>query len=295
MIGDRPRTDAFARAIGEVVRPGNVVLDVGTGTGILAMLAARAGARKVYAIDQSDIARVAEDLVRANGMSDRIEVIQTGAADVRLPERADVIVSEWLGHMAFVEGMLADVLAARDANLILGGRMIPSAVRLLLSPIDDPILYGREGPGFWRDPISGLDFRSLEAGELAQGRACQVEVQPAALLAGLEPLVEVDLARCGHLEPWKQGARTFAVRRNGVLNGFVACFAADLSPSVVLDTSPGAPGTHWAQTYLPFDPRFVREGDVLDVRFALAPDPDERRFLSLELEAFGRTRRYSIQ
>ena len=62
MVGDRPRTDAFAAAIAEVVRPGDAVLDVGTGTGILAMLAAKAGARKVYAVDQSDIADAAARL-----------------------------------------------------------------------------------------------------------------------------------------------------------------------------------------------------------------------------------------
>ncbi len=73
MVSDRPRTNAFAAAIREVVQPGDVVLDVGTGTGILAMFAAKAGARKVYAIDATDIAEVATDLVKANGLSDQIQ------------------------------------------------------------------------------------------------------------------------------------------------------------------------------------------------------------------------------
>ncbi len=73
MVSDRPRTNAFAAAIREVVQPGDVVLDVGTGTGILAMFAAKAGARKVYAIDVTDIAEVATDLVKANGLSDQIQ------------------------------------------------------------------------------------------------------------------------------------------------------------------------------------------------------------------------------
>src|SRR5688500_18130745 len=116
MVADRPRTDAFAAAIREVVRPTDVVLDVGTGTGILAMLAARAGARKVYAVDQSDIADAAARLVVENRLADRVEVIKGQASELQLPEKADVLISEWLGHVAFVEGMLPDVLSARNRN-----------------------------------------------------------------------------------------------------------------------------------------------------------------------------------
>src|SRR5688572_9797615 len=98
MVADRPRTDAFAAAISEVVRPTDIVLDVGTGSGILAMLAARAGARKVYAIDQSNIAVTAARLVVENRLDDRIEVIKGAADTLVLPEKVDLIISEWLGH-----------------------------------------------------------------------------------------------------------------------------------------------------------------------------------------------------
>jgi predicted RNA methylase len=154
MVADRPRTDAFAAAIQEVVRPTDTVLDVGTGTGILAMLAARAGARKVYAIDQSDIADAAARLVVENRLDDRVEVIKGSAAELELPEKVDLLISEWLGHVAFVEGMLADVLAARDRNLAEGGRMLPARVRVMLAPLPDRILYTAEGPGFWRAAAS---------------------------------------------------------------------------------------------------------------------------------------------
>src|SRR5688572_5581324 len=171
MVADRARTDAFAAAIREVVRPTDAVLDVGTGTGILAMLAAKAGARKVYAVDQSTIAESAARLVVENRLDDRVDVIQGEAAELLLPEKMDLLVSEWLGHTAYVEGMLSDVLAARDNNLAEGGRMIPARVRVMLAPVDDTVLYTNEGPGFWREPIHGIDFSSLEEAELAQGRA----------------------------------------------------------------------------------------------------------------------------
>lgn len=94
MVSDRPRTDAFAAAIHEVVQPGDVVLDVGTGTGILAMFAAKAGARKVYAIDATDITEVAIDLVKANGLSDQIQILHGRAGELQLDQKVDLIVSE---------------------------------------------------------------------------------------------------------------------------------------------------------------------------------------------------------
>ena len=156
MVSDQPRTNAFAAAIREVVRPGDVVLDVGTGTGILAMLAAKAGAKRVYAVDATDIAEVANALVRANGLSDRIQVIRGRASELQLDRKVDLVVSEWLGNAAFAEGMLPAVLDARDHHLTSSGRMLPSNVRVLLAPLDEPILYHSDGPGFWRERITIL-------------------------------------------------------------------------------------------------------------------------------------------
>ena len=161
MVSDRWRTDAFAAGIAEAVQEGDVVLDVGTGTGLLAMLAARAGARRVYGIDASEAVQAAANLVKANGLDDRVKILRGPAQELQLDEPVDLMVSEWLGHMAFVENMLDDVLAARDANLRPGGRMLPAEVCLRLAPVDDPYLYFRDGPGFWRRPIHGLDRKSV--------------------------------------------------------------------------------------------------------------------------------------
>src|SRR5438046_3369975 len=106
MIADRRRTGAFARAIAEVVAPGDVVLDVGTGTGILAMLAAKAGARRVYGVEHADVAEVAVRLVEANGLADVVRIVRSAARALVLDEKVDVVVSEWLGSLALVEGML---------------------------------------------------------------------------------------------------------------------------------------------------------------------------------------------
>ncbi len=114
MICDRVRTGAFRRAIDSVVRPGDIVLDVGAGSGILSVFAARAGAARVYAVERTSAAVLAQELAAANGAAEIVQVIHGDVLDVELPERVDVIVSEWLGGFGIDEGMLVPVIVARD-------------------------------------------------------------------------------------------------------------------------------------------------------------------------------------
>lgn len=277
MVSDQPRTDAFAHAIHEVIRADDVVLDVGTGTGVLAMLAAKAGARQVVGVDHTDIADVAMELVAANGLGDRVQIVHGRADELRLEQKANVIISEWLGNFAFVEGMLDTVVAARENNLAPQGRMMPAKVRVLLAPLDDPLMFNSEGPGFWRRPIHGLDFRHLQEVEFSQGRTVQIQLQPAAMLAHAQPLIELELTTATSDDAWAEGRLSFVATRDGVLNGFAAWFEADLSENVTLDTGPRSPETHWAQTYMSFRPRHVKEGEVFEVEFAFSHDPNEIR------------------
>ena len=121
MICDRVRTEAFRRAIDSMVRPGDIVLDVGAGSGILSMFAARAGAARVYAVERTTVAVLAQELAAANGVAEIVQVIHGDVMDVELPERVDLIVSEWLGGFGIDEGMLVPVIAARDRWLKPGG------------------------------------------------------------------------------------------------------------------------------------------------------------------------------
>lgn len=295
MIADRWRTDAFARAIAQEVREGDFVLDVGTGTGILAMLCGRAGARKVLGVDQAEITQTAANLVKANGLQDTVSILRGAAQELDLDESVDLIVSEWLGNFAFVEGMLEDVLAVRDKHLAPGGRMLPSHVEVLLAPIDDSVLYVTDGAGYWRRPVHGLDYSGLEQLELQQGRVPQLRIDPGSLLAEGISLVKLDLATATAKSPWCEGSLSFTVSRDAVLNGFAGWFVAQLAPGVRLDTSPAEPETHWAQSYFPFEPRVVREGEVIEVAFALKREPTEHRYVRLELDVAGRQIAYRLE
>jgi hypothetical protein len=138
MLDDHPRTQTFVRAIRDVVRPGDVVVDIGTGSGVLAIAAARAGARHVYAIEGGSIAMAAREIVAANGLAERITVIEGRSTAVTLPERADVLVSETIGNDPFDEGILDTVRDARLRLLRPGARLVPASVAARVAPVDVP-------------------------------------------------------------------------------------------------------------------------------------------------------------
>jgi len=138
MLQDRARCawyEAELERACRVVRDA-VVLDVGCGCGLLALFAARAGARKVYAVEsKSKMAALAQAVVEDNGLQSRVSVVHGRVEDVDLPERVDILVSEWMGFYLLHESMLDSVLVARDRFLKQTGIMIPQSCRLLAAPV----------------------------------------------------------------------------------------------------------------------------------------------------------------
>jgi protein arginine N-methyltransferase 1 len=129
MIQDVVRTDAYEKSINEVIRPDHCVLDFGCGTGVLAMFAARAGARKIIAVDRSPFIKTAKDIALKNSF-DNIDFYHDDDQSLQLDEKANVLVSEWMGHCLFYVAMLEPLLAVRDRYLAEGGIMIPAEVSL---------------------------------------------------------------------------------------------------------------------------------------------------------------------
>ena len=137
MLEDQNRMTAYHNAVR--LNPDSfkdkVVLDVGTGSGVLAMWAAQAGAKKVYAVEATHMAVQARKIVAANGLSDIVEVFQCKVEELVLPEKVDVIISEWMGYFLLRESMFDSVLNARDKWMKPGGAMFPSHAKMYLSAI----------------------------------------------------------------------------------------------------------------------------------------------------------------
>ncbi|GAV72845.1 PRMT5 domain-containing protein [Cephalotus follicularis] len=137
MLSDRVRMDAYFHSIFSNTHHflGKTVLDVGTGSGILAIWSAKAGARKVYAVEATKMSEHARALVRANNLETVVEVIEGSMEDVSLPEKVDVIISEWMGYFLLRESMFDSVICARDRWLKPTGVMYPSHARMWVAPI----------------------------------------------------------------------------------------------------------------------------------------------------------------
>lgn len=271
MIGDHARTDAYRRALEEVVKPGETVLDVGTGSGILALFAARSGAAHVFAVDESAILETARQLARANGLDQRVSFRRGRAEDLALPDRVDLLVSEWMGFFALAECMFLSVVEARDQNLKPGGKMMPSALRLHLVAVDDTSLHTELGVGLWERPVYGLDFKPMLEHELHCLITSTADLAPSAFLGPEALLLELDCARASGQDFFFEQVVTLEIERDGTVHGFGGWFDVDLSPGVTLSTSPWAPATHWRQSFFPVRPFRVRRGDLIELEFSARP------------------------
>ena len=253
MIRDTVRTEAFQRAIASVVRPGDIVLDVGAGSGILSVFAARAGAARVYAVEETAIAVLAQELAAANGVGEIVQVIQGDVMAIEPPERVDVIVSEWLGGFGIDEGMLVPVIAARDRWLKPGGAMIPSSVTAWAALVHDRNL--QEMVDFLRDNPYGLELEGLiektvneiaysgSFHHLAAGDRRSASGQLWTTDAGLIPLEQ---ARAPH-----EAEVLLPIHDHGTANALALWFSAELAPDISLSVGPGDPPTHWGMTTAP--------------------------------------------
>ena len=234
-LDDHARVSAFETALTAVVRPGDVVLDLASGTGILGFLACRAGAARVYAIESESISALARLVARDNGLDDRVIVIQELASRATLPEPVDVIVTDLAGRFGFEAGLLEVLGDARRRFLKPGGRLIPSSVTVFVAPVE--AADTRRQIDFWTRSVAGISFRS--AHPLAASTGYPRHLDKASLLSESKPLTTVDLH---HDCDTMSGRAEFAISRTGALDAIGGWFSAALGPGVELTNAPGAPG-----------------------------------------------------
>lgn len=262
MLSDERRLVAYRDGLRAAVRPGDVVIDAGSGTGVLAVYAALAGARKVYAIERTEMAEAIEQVAADSGVAGKIEVIRGDFATIKLPERGRVLVSETYGCMGFAEGCMPEIVACAANNLEPDGVVIPEAHGLNLAPVAQaPALLHP-----FRLREDGVDLRSLR--EDAMGRSMETLVEPGRV---------GPVTRFG---PWR-------TPHDGIINGTLTidapcealCGWFDLyfPGGGALLMGPNDPPTHWQQSLLPV----ALEPGTYEVHTHYAPE--DRRTMLIDI------------
>ncbi|RHN78403.1 putative methyltransferase [Medicago truncatula] len=313
MIKDRVRTETYREAImrHQSFIAGKVVVDVGCGTGILSIFCAQAGAKRVYAVDASDIALQANEVVKANNLSDVVIVLHGRVEDVEIDEEVDVIISEWMGYMLLYESMLGSVITARDRWLKPGGLILPSSATLYIAPVTHTDRYS-DSVDFWRN-VYGIDMSAM----LSLAKQCAFEEPAVETITGENVLTWPHVVKyidsysvtINELEtvtsnfkfnsmmraPLHGFAFWFDVEFNvpTIVNGSLRKKRANPSEALVLSTAPEDPPTHWQQTLVYFyDPIELEQDQVIDGLVTLTQSKENARFMNIHLEYTSGNRSY---
>lgn len=262
MLNDRDRNDAYRRAIADVVRPGDLVLDIGTGAGLLALFAARAGAVVVTCKMEPLVAAVAEQVVVDNGLSDRIRVVNARSTDLKvgvdLPVRADVLVTEIFDCGLLGEHVLPVLAHARQHLLRPEARLVPGSARLWGQLVESEQIYAQNAVSM----VEGFDlsafgqFRSVEYFSTYLHQYLHRELS--------EPFVLLDVDFTAATVPTDVSVEV-PVTESGKAHAIVMWFELDLARGITLRNHPSQNRyTHWRQALQTFDyPLECSEGTVL--------------------------------
>jgi precorrin-6B methylase 2 len=258
MLDDRARTDGFCDALRAIVGPTDVVVDIGTGTGILATCAAQAGARRVYAVESSGIADVAARMFESNGVSERVTLVRRRSTRATLPELGSVLVTETIGNDPLDEQILEIIADAKHRLLAPDARIVPAALQIYAIAVDIPRTL-LEKHAFTARKLEeyreayGMDFSVLGDHRLSPTEPIMVEskeiarwpVAPPALLA------EIDFGK--PFETWLASRVAVTLTRDAKSLGIVLAFRAKLAEGVVLSTLPAdvTKANHWAYALFP--------------------------------------------
>jgi protein arginine N-methyltransferase 1 len=264
MIADTVRMNAYRAALAASIEPGDVVLDIGAGTGIMALLACQLGAGKVYALETSDAIAVGMALARANGYDRRIEFIQRPSFDLSLKRKADVMVSDLRGVLPLHGRHIASVADARTRLLRRGGTQIPQLDRVHGQLVTDAELHAKE-LRVWREGAFGLDLSAALRWAAHAWR--KAELRPEAMIGQPRELFALDYRS---IESGDAGGEArWRLERATTAHGLGAWFDTSLCDGVGFSNAPGQPQAIYGQAFFPFaEPLQLERGD--EARVALA-------------------------
>lgn len=286
MLRDTVRTQAYRDSMQKCPElfKGKVVLDLGCGTGILSMFAARAGAKKVFGVEMASIYKQAREIVRENGLQDVIEIINGRIEEIELPvPEVDIIISEWMGYLLLYESMFDSVIFARDKYLAKNGMLFPNEAKMYAAGVFDDYDFVNN------DKLD--NFMGVQLSELKRVTNLIPNVgfvNQNIIITDTATIFTVNLEKCSKAELDFIAAFKLTSQKKSFLNGIVVWFDVLFTHGetpFILSTSPYATGTHWKQSSFYFDRRLpVFHDDVIEARILLRRNKENFRFIDVKLD-----------
>jgi protein arginine N-methyltransferase 1 len=267
MLADQGRTSAYARALEARITPGAVVLDIGTGPGIMALLACRFGAARVYAVEPDDVIQVAREAAAASGFGDRVRFVQAMTTEIDLPEQVDGIVAEIHGALPLYEKSVVSILDARARFLKPGGWIIPARESLWAALVSCPAAHELMTDGWTNE--HGFDFSGARQRITNLWRPLRLEAD--ALLVHPRCWATLDYATLQTAEV--RGEVSWHVEGDAIGHGVGVWFDTEAAPGSCFSNAPGSEKHVFAQGFFPW-PEATRLTRGDEVRVSLRADFD---------------------
>jgi protein arginine N-methyltransferase 1 len=263
MLRDTSRMDAYTSALQRVVTPDSVVMDLGCGPGVFALLACKLGARRVYAVEPENIVGLAREAAAANGFSNRIEFFENLSTQITLPEPATIIISDLRGVLPWFEQNVSSIIDARKRLLAPGGVLIPKRDILWAAIVEASTQY-EELIDPWRNQFD-LDLSA--ATRLVTNTWRKTRMKPEQLLT--DPICWATLDYYEVNSPDVHAEISWHAAREGTAHGVAVWFDSELAEGIRFSNHPGAPEMIYGSGFFPFSqPVAVSEGERISIRLA---------------------------
>jgi protein arginine N-methyltransferase 1 len=246
MFAAQARNEAYDAALRAVIHPASVVLDIGTGCGLFALLACRAGAARVYAIESEPSISIARELAIENRVSDRITFIEQRSTDVTLPERVDVVVADIRGVLPLAGGAVASLIDARERLMKPEGTIVPRRDTLQATVVAAAEIY-RNVIDVWSRGALGVSTRA--AREAAVQQLVPVDATGVTGLAAPMDLAVIEYRSIASPSVVAAGAQ---IVPPGTAHGLALWFEAELADGIRYRTGPGSGDELYGVAFLPW-------------------------------------------
>lgn len=264
MLTDEVRMKAFIEALKQTITPESIVLEIGTGLGSFAIIAAKLGAKKIYAIEPNVLINLAKENAVANSVADKIEFIEKMSTDIDLPEKADILICDLRGGLPIFESGIATIIDARKRLLKENAVMMPRRDKIFLGVSETEKFYKENITDYDRD---FFDVKMPSARRLLTSTMLNVREQKETILTEEKLIATLDYQTIETLDVVANIEVTF--EKDGTAHGLRLWFESQIGNEIFTNNSPDNPPMVYASSFFPLEkPVEVKSGEKAKVEIS---------------------------